>query len=90
MLNDLRVTLDIARERSAQRKILLKSSRSASKIMKIMTFGILSKVGSHMANFEHAELELQRSYRPETFTIRREIIHSIRENSSELKRTCGF
>ena len=84
--------------------------------MKIMTFGILPKLGSHMstlsiaelenkqtaknkayrknkkapmrrqtakpveikcglseATLVHAELELQRSYRPKTFTIRREI-----------------
>ena len=59
-------------------------------MMKNMTFRIPAKVGSHIAIFGHAELELQGSYGPETFTIRREIIHSIWENSSELKRTCGF
>ena len=59
-------------------------------MMKNMTCRIPAKVGSHMANFGHAELELQISYGPEAFTIRREIIQSIRENYAELKRTCGF
>ena len=57
----LYVTLNIARERSTPRKILLESGRRPSKIMKIMTFGILAKLSSHMATLTIAELELQRS-----------------------------
>ena len=41
----LRVTLNIARERSAPRKIRLKSGQRASKILKIMTLRIWPKVG---------------------------------------------
>ena len=39
------VDFNIARQRGPQQKILLKSGRRASKIMKIMTFRIWPKVG---------------------------------------------
>ena len=55
------------------------------KNQKMMTLGILLKVGSHMSTYPLVELELQRSYRPETFTIRSVIYYSSEENYAELK-----
>ena len=51
-------------------KILLKSGGGDSKIMEIMTFGICPKVGSHMETSPVYFLELQESYKPETFISR--------------------